>query len=117
MGKGYSCDEMFELGINNKINAFIYMIELYLSLKHDRLSHVSFLSLKYMAKHNLISYKIEDKRICEICIQAKMTKKAFPKVERNISLLELVYFDICELNGILTRGGNRYFDICLFNET
>jgi hypothetical protein len=70
-----------------------------------------------MAKHNLISYKIRDKRTCEICIQAKMTKKAFPKVERNIRLLEHVYFDICELNGILTRGGNGYFDICLFNET
>ena len=38
-----------------------------------------------------------------------MTKKSFPKVNRNSQLLELVYFDICELNGILTRGGNRYF--------
>jgi hypothetical protein len=28
---------------------------------------------------------------------------------RNSQLLELVHSDICELNGILTRGGNRYF--------
>ena len=28
---------------------------------------------------------------------------------RNSQLLELVHFDICELNGILTRGSNRYF--------
>ena len=83
VGKGYLC----ELGINNKINVYVYMIELSLFLWHDRLAHVSFLSLKYMAKHNLISYKIKNKRTCEISIQAKMTRKAFPKVERNISLL------------------------------
>ncbi|KAJ9547348.1 hypothetical protein OSB04_019891 [Centaurea solstitialis] len=28
---------------------------------------------------------------------------------RNTSLLELIHSDICELNGILTRGGRRYF--------
>jgi len=38
-----------------------------------------------------------------------MTKRAFSKVERNINLLELVHSNICELNDILTRGGNRYF--------
>ena len=38
-----------------------------------------------------------------------MTKKSFPKVNRNSQLLELVHSDICELNGILNRGGNRYF--------
>jgi hypothetical protein len=38
-----------------------------------------------------------------------MTRKAFSKVERNINLLKLVHSDICELNDILTRGGNRYF--------
>ena len=38
-----------------------------------------------------------------------MTKKLFPKHEQNIELLELIHFNICELNGHLTRGGNRYF--------
>ena len=38
-----------------------------------------------------------------------MIKKPFKSVERNLDLLELVHTDICELNGILTRGGNRYF--------
>ena len=47
-----------------------------------------------MAKHDLISYKIKDKRTCEIYIQAKMTRKIFSKVERNINLLELVHSDI-----------------------
>ena len=38
-----------------------------------------------------------------------MCKKPFPKSERNTQLLELIHSDICELNGVLTRGGNRYF--------
>ena len=45
----------------------------------------------------------------EICIQAKMVKKPFSMNERNTEILELIHSDICELNGQLTRGGNRYF--------
>jgi transposase InsO family protein len=62
-----------------------------------------------MCKHGYISYQHNNKNKCEVCIQAKMTKKPFPKVERNSQLLELVHSDICEINGILTRGGKRYF--------
>jgi hypothetical protein len=94
---------MFKLGINNKVNVSIYMIELSLSLWHDHLTYFSFRSLKNMAKHNLISYNIEDKRTCEIYIQEKITRKTFSKVEKNINLLELVHSDICKLNDILTR--------------
>ena len=38
-----------------------------------------------------------------------MTKKPFKSIERNTRLLELIHSDICELNGLLTRGDNRYF--------
>lgn len=38
-----------------------------------------------------------------------MKRKPFPKVDRETEILELVHSDICELNGQLTRGGNRYF--------
>jgi hypothetical protein len=108
MGKGYSCGRMFNLSINNKVSVSIYMKKLSLSLWHDHLEHFSFKSLKYMAKHNLLSYKIKDKRTCQICIQAKMTRKSFLKVKRNTNLLELVLSNTCELNCILMRG-NRYF--------
>ncbi|GJW43654.1 zinc finger, CCHC-type containing protein [Tanacetum coccineum] len=36
-----------------------------------------------------------------------MKRKPFPKVDRQSEILELVHSDICELNGQLTRGGNR----------
>lgn len=34
-----------------------------------------------------------------------MIKKPFHSIVRTTKLLELVYSDICELNGMLTRGG------------
>ena len=37
-----------------------------------------------------------------------VTKKPFPSIERSSVKLELIHSNICELNGILTRGGNRY---------
>ena len=40
---------------------------------------------------------------------SKMIKKPFHSVERSTNVLDLVHSDICELNGMLTRGGNRYF--------
>ena len=38
-----------------------------------------------------------------------MTKKPCPKAERNTQILDLIHYDICEYNGVLTRGGKRYF--------
>nr|GEV01333.1 glucose-6-phosphate isomerase 1, chloroplastic [Tanacetum cinerariifolium] len=40
----------------------------------------------------------------------KMKRKPFPKVDRQSDMLELVHSDICEVNGQLTRGGNRDVD-------
>jgi hypothetical protein len=108
VGKGYSCDGKYKLSINKIIINFAYIVESS-SLWHYRLAHLNYRSLKFMSKHGLISYKDDHSAKCEICIQAKMTKKSFPKVNRNSQLLELAHSDICELNGILTRGGNIYF--------
>ena len=39
----------------------------------------------------------------------KITRKCYESIERDFELLELIHSDICEFEGILTRGGNRYF--------
>lgn len=63
-----------------------------------------------MSTHGLISCnnKIENDK-CDICIQAKFTKKPFPKIERNTQILKLIHSDLYEFNGVLTRGGKGYF--------
>ena len=99
---------MFKLSINTVIIS-VYMLESSINLWHARLSHVNFRSVNFMSKHKLITCENSKPKKCKICIQAKMVKKPFPKNERNIEILELIHSDICELNGQLTRGGNRYF--------
>jgi hypothetical protein len=108
VGKWYSCDGMYKLSINNINSGSTYIIESSI-LWHNRLIHLNFRSLKFMFKHGLISYNHNHSAKCEICIQAKMTKKLFSRTNRNSKLLELVHYDVCEINGVLTRGGNIYF--------
>ena len=106
--QGYSCDGMFKLSIN-KVDVYVYILKSPFKLWHARLSHVNYGSIRYMSWHGLIPCTIGSFGKCEICIQAKMTKKPFPKNERTTETLELVHSDICELNGHLTKGGNKYF--------
>ena len=113
IGKGYSSDGMVKLcivdnGINNNNVSFAYMLDS-VSLWHGRLAHIGLSTMKRMIKCGLISCDVDKFKKCEICVKSKMIKKPFKSVERNLDLLELVHTDICELNGILTRGGNRYF--------
>ncbi|KAJ9565483.1 hypothetical protein OSB04_001449 [Centaurea solstitialis] len=80
-----------------------------ISLWHKRLAHTNIKNLEKMHNKGLIEINNKDFEKCETCINSKFTKKPFPSVKRNTSILELIHSDICELNGILTRGGKRYF--------
>ena len=125
IGKGYATDGMYKLSIINKeVSCCVYIVDSS-CLSYARLGHLNFKYLKFMSKHGVISYKHDDEKKCEICIQAKMTKKPFFKSNRNYILLEFVHSDVCELNGILTRGSKRFIIIfiddfsrftCVFNE-
>ena len=109
VGKRYAIDDMYKLSIINKeVSSCAYFVDSSY-LWHARLGHLNFKYLKFMSKHGMISYKHDDEKKCEICIQAKMTKKPFSKLDRNSIMIELVYFDVCKLNGVLIRGGKRYF--------
>lgn len=46
---------------------------------------------------------------CEICSQAKITKKSHKFVKRETEHLDLVHSDLCKFEGTLTRNGHRYF--------
>ncbi|KAH9736084.1 hypothetical protein KPL71_017967 [Citrus sinensis] len=104
VGKGYSCDGMYKLSINNNNINLAYIVES-CDVWHARLAHLNFRSMKYMSKHGLINCNDVKGHKCEICIRAKLTKKHFPKAERNTQILDLIHTDICEYNGMLTRRG------------
>ena len=61
--------------------------------------------------HNMKLIKFDRKELekCEVCTRSKIVRKPFSSVQRELQLLDLVHTDICELNGILTRGGKRYY--------
>ena len=61
-----------------------------------------------MSSLGLIPRLSKDFEKCETCSQAKITKRPHKNVVRNTELLELIHSDLCEFEGILTRGGNRY---------
>jgi hypothetical protein len=47
---------------------------------------------------------------CQVCAQDKQPRKSHKTAQvRNLALLELVYSHLCEMNGQLTKGENRYF--------
>ena len=112
VGKGYSCNDMYKLSIIiNKNNVGCSYIVDYSLMWHAKLGHLDFKYMKYMSKHRLISYKQDVYDKCEICIESKIRKKSFSSTNRDSQLLELIHSNVCELNGILTRGEKRYFII------
>ncbi|GJW92550.1 zinc finger, CCHC-type containing protein [Tanacetum coccineum] len=100
VGKAYTCDGMFKLNINkitrsaylpdcNFISSFNIECSTF-NLWHNRLGHINYRTMKDMLKQGIISYNGEHKDKCEICVQAKMKRKPFPKVDRQSEILELL---------------------------
>ena len=76
VGKGYVCDGMFNLSINNMNNVSAYICDSF-SLWHNRLDHVNFRRMNDMVKLDLIPFvnKSDDK--CKICMLTKITGQPF----------------------------------------
>src|SRR3954467_7543522 len=47
---------------------------------------------------------------CQVCVQAKQPRKSRKTAEaRYLAPLELIHSDLCEMNGMMTKGGKKYF--------
>jgi transposase InsO family protein len=64
-----------------------------------------------LANLNLIpKFNLVKKSKCHVCVESKQPRKPHKAAEaRNLAPLELVHSDLCKMNGILTKGGKRYF--------
>src|SRR3954468_15582784 len=64
-----------------------------------------------LAKMNLIpDFSTVKGSKCLVCVQAKQPRKSHTTAEvRNLTPLELIHSDLCEMNGVLTKGGKKYF--------
>ena len=77
MGKGYACDGMFKLNVeNNKTSTnSVYMLS-FINFWHARLCHINSRYVGIMSSLGLIPRLSKDFEKCETCSQAKITKKA-----------------------------------------
>ena len=109
VGKDYACDDMFKINVEmNENSSFAYIVSC-VNVWHGRLCHINNKYMKNMSGLGLIPKLENELEKCEICSMTKITRKPYKSIERNTKLLELIHSDICEFEGHLTRGDNRYF--------
>jgi transposase InsO family protein len=78
---------------------------------HSQLCHIKFGCVSRLANLNLISkFDLVKGSKCQVCVQSKQSRKPHKAAEaRNLAPLDLIHSDLCEMNGMLTKGGKRYF--------
>ena len=109
VGKGYTCDGMFKLNVENikaSTNS-VYMLSS-INFWHAHLCHINSRYVGILSSLGLIPRLSKDFEKCETCSQVKLQKSPHKSVVRNIELLELIHFDLCEFEEILICKGNRY---------
>ena len=58
----------------------------------------------------ILNFTIAKGSKCHSCFQSKQPRKLHTAMkERNLAPLELIHSDLCEMNGVLTTGGKKYF--------
>ena len=73
--------------------------------------HVNFGCMMRLANLSLIpKFTFVKNSECHVCVELKQTRKPHKAAEvRSLAPLELIHSDLCEMNGVLTKGGKRYF--------
>jgi transposase InsO family protein len=110
------CGGLFRFSVSGFCNSSVNNIcdginESDTSIWHSHLCHLNFGSMSRLSSLNLIlNLSIVKGSKCQSCVQSKQPHKPHKAVEeRHLTLLELVHSDICEMNGVLTERGQRYF--------
>jgi hypothetical protein len=111
VGKGYDCGGLFHLSLMDVCNNVVKSVSVCdeTDLWHSCLCHVNFGCLTRLAKMSLIpKFNHVKGSKWHACVQSKQTRKPHKVVEPiNLTPLELVHSDLCEMNGVLTKGGKN----------
>jgi hypothetical protein len=115
VGKGYDCGGLFRFSLaefcNKSVNHICGNVSDDASVWHSRLCHVNFGLMSRLSSMCLIpKFTIAKGSKCHSCVQSKQPRKPHKAAEeRHLAPLELIHSDLCEMNGVLTKGGKRYF--------
>nr|ABA98004.1 retrotransposon protein, putative, Ty1-copia subclass [Oryza sativa Japonica Group] len=115
IGKGYVSGVLFRFSLddmrnnNNDVNHISENDEF--NVWHSRLCHMNFGCMTRLANMSLIAkFTLVKGSKCHTCVQSKQPRKPHNASEaRNLAPLELVHFDLCEMNGVLSKEGKKYF--------
>jgi hypothetical protein len=111
VGKGYDSGGLFHFPLLFDYNIVNHVMNDESNVWRSRLCHVNFGCMMCLASLSLIPKFTSVKNSkCHVCVESEQTRKPHKTVEaRNIAPLELVHSDLSEMNGVLTKGGKRYF--------
>ena len=115
IGKGYECGGLFRFSLsdfcNKSVNHICGSVDDEANVWHSRLCHINFGLMSRLSSMCLIpKFSIVKGSKCHSCVQSKQPRKPHKAAEeRNLAPLELLHSDLCEMNGVLTKGGKRYF--------
>nr|AAT44242.1 putative ubiquitin carrier protein [Oryza sativa Japonica Group] len=115
IGKGYECGGLFRFSLsdfcNKSVNHICGSVDDEANVWHSRLCHINFSLMSRLSSMCLIpKFSIVKGSKCHSCVQSKQPRKPYKAAEeRNLAPLELIHSDLCEMNGVLTKGGKRYF--------
>jgi hypothetical protein len=109
VGKGYDSGGLFRLSLHGKSVNNVVSNES--NIWHSRLCHINFGCVSRLANLNLIpKFDLVKGSKCEVCMQSKQPRKHHKTAKvRNLAPVDLIHSDLCVMNGILTKGGKRYF--------
>lgn len=81
------------------------------SVWHSRLCHPNFGDMSRLSNLNLIlNLSIVKCSTCHSCVQSKQHRNLHKAAEEiQLAPLKLTNSNLCGMNGILTKGGKRYF--------
>ena len=89
---------MFKLNVeNNKAStSSVYMLSS-INFWHASLCHINSRHVGIMSSLGLIPRLSKYFEKCETCSQANITKRSHKSVARNTELLDLIHFNLCEV--------------------
>nr|ABF98465.1 retrotransposon protein, putative, Ty1-copia subclass [Oryza sativa Japonica Group] len=111
----YECGGLFRFSLsdfcNKSVNHICGSVDDEANVWHSRLCHINFGLMSRLSSMCLIpKFSIVKGSKCHSCVQSKQPRKPHKAAEeRNLAPLELLHSDLCEMNGVLTKGGKRYF--------
>ena len=113
VGKGYESGGLFRLSLTDTCFNFVHHIshDIDINIWHLRLCYINFGSMTRLAGLNLFpKFDVIKSSKCHACVEAKQPRKSHKAAAaRELAPLNLIYSDVCEMNGELTKCGKKYF--------